>query len=697
MQSSQSWLGRHLVWIGVALIGAFALATVALSRGETINALWIVVAAVCVYLIAYRYYSRYIANTVLQLDATRMTPAWKHNDGLDYVPTNKHVLFGHHFAAIAGAGPLVGPVLAAQMGYLPGVLWILAGVVFAGAVQDFIVLFVSTRRDGRSLGDLIKAELGVVPGVIALFGAFMIMVIILAVLALIVVKALTHSPWGLFTVAATVPIALFMGVYLRYIRPGRIGEVSIIGFIGLMAAIIFGQDVAASATWAPIFDMDGRGLTWVLIIYGFIAAVLPVWLLLAPRDYLSTFLKIGTIVGLALGIVFVAPDLKMPAVTKFVDGTGPVWSGNLFPFLFITIACGAVSGFHALISSGTTPKLIENETQARYIGYGGMLMESFVAIMALVAACVIEPGIYYAMNSPAALIGTTPEQVAQTVSSWGFLITPDQLTQMATDVGESTILSRAGGAPTLAVGMAYILHQFTGGEGMMAFWYHFAILFEALFILTAVDAGTRAGRFMLQDLLGTFSPALRRTESLPANLIATALCVSAWGYFLYQGVVDPLGGINTLWPLFGIANQMLAAIALTLGTVVLFKMKRDRYAWVTVVPTIWLLICTLTAGWQKLFHADPKVSFLAHAARYKQAIAEGTVLAPAKSLEQMSRIVFNDYVNAGLCVIFMVVVVSIVGFAARTVILARRNSQPTVKEMPFELLPADAVAVKGAH
>ncbi|VFR21383.1 Carbon starvation protein A [plant metagenome] len=697
MQSSQSWLGRHLVWIGVALIGAFALGTVALSRGETINALWIVVAAVCVYLIAYRYYSRYIAKTVLQLDATRMTPAWKHNDGLDYVPTNKHVLFGHHFAAIAGAGPLVGPVLAAQMGYLPGVLWILAGVVFAGAVQDFIVLFVSTRRDGRSLGDLIKAELGVVPGVIALFGAFMIMVIILAVLALIVVKALTHSPWGLFTVAATVPIALFMGVYLRYIRPGRIGEVSIIGFIGLMAAILFGQDVAASATWAPIFDMDGRGLTWVLIIYGFIAAVLPVWLLLAPRDYLSTFLKIGTIVGLALGIVFVAPDLKMPAVTKFVDGSGPVWSGNLFPFLFITIACGAVSGFHALISSGTTPKLIENETQARYIGYGGMLMESFVAIMALVAACVIEPGIYYAMNSPAALIGTTPEQVAQTVSSWGFLITPDQLTQMATDVGESTILSRAGGAPTLAVGMAYILHQFTGGEGMMAFWYHFAILFEALFILTAVDAGTRAGRFMLQDLLGTFSPALRRTESLPANLIATALCVSAWGYFLYQGVVDPLGGINTLWPLFGIANQMLAAIALTLGTVVLFKMKRDRYAWVTVVPTLWLLICTLTAGWQKLFHPDPKVSFLAHAARYKQAIADGTVLAPAKSLEQMSRIVFNDYVNAGLCVIFMAVVVSIVSFAARTVILARRNSQPTVKETPFELLPADAVAVKGAH
>ncbi|MET0184390.1 MAG: carbon starvation CstA family protein, partial [Achromobacter sp.] len=469
MQASQNGFVRHLGWAGLAVVGAFALGTVALSRGETINAHWIVVAAVCVYLIAYRYYSRFIANKVLGLDATRMTPAWKHNDGLDYVPTNKNVLFGHHFAAIAGAGPLVGPVLAAQMGYLPGLLWILAGVVFAGAVQDFIVLFVSTRRDGRSLGDLIKAELGVIPGVIALFGAFMIMVIILAVLALIVVKALTHSPWGTFTVAATIPIALFMGVYLRYIRPGKILEVSVIGFVGLMAAIIFGQNVAASATLAPYFDFDGRGLTWILIVYGFIAAVLPVWLLLAPRDYLSTFLKIGTIIGLALGIVFVAPELKMPAVTRFVDGTGPVWSGNLFPFLFITIACGAVSGFHALISSGTTPKLIENETQARYIGYGGMLMESFVAVMALVAACVIEPGIYYAMNSPAAVIGTTPEQVAQVVSSWGFAITPDQLVQTAKDVGESTIISRAGGAPTLAVGMAYILHQVIGGEGMMAF------------------------------------------------------------------------------------------------------------------------------------------------------------------------------------------------------------------------------------
>lgn len=685
-------LGQHMVWLGVAILGAFALGTVALSRGETVNALWMVIAAVCVYLIAYRYYSRFIADKVFMLDRTRMTPAWKYNDGLDYVPTNKHVLFGHHFAAIAGAGPLVGPVLAAQMGYLPGMLWILAGVVFAGAVQDFTILFISTRRDGRSLGELVREELGTIPGVIALFGAFMIMVIILAVLALIVVKALTHSPWGTFTVAATVPIALFMGVYLRYIRPGRIGEISIIGFVALMAAIVFGQDVAESATWAPYFDFDGVGLTWVLIGYGFVAAVLPVWLLLAPRDYLSTFLKIGTIVGLAIGILFVAPQLKMPALTQFVDGSGPVWSGNLFPFLFITIACGAVSGFHALISSGTTPKLIENETQARYIGYGGMLMESFVAIMALVAACVIEPGIYYAMNSPAAVIGTSPEQVAQVVSSWGFVITPADLVQTAKDVGENTIISRAGGAPTLAVGMAHILHQALGGPAMMAFWYHFAILFEALFILTAVDAGTRAGRFMLQDLLGTFVPALKRTESLPANLIATGLCVAAWGYFLHQGVVDPLGGINTLWPLFGIANQMLAAVALMLGTVVLFKMKRDRYAWVTILPTIWLLVCTLTAGWQKIFDADPRVSFLAHAAKYNAAIAEGTVLAPAKSLAEMGRVVFNDYINAALCGIFMFVVISIVVFGIRSVRSARANAQPTAQETAYEPLPPETAA-----
>jgi carbon starvation protein len=684
-------IGEHLVWLAIAVLGAFAFATVALSRGETVSALWIVVAALCIYLVAYRYYSRFIAEKVMQLDPRRMTPAWRHNDGLDYVPTNKAVLFGHHFAAIAGAGPLVGPVLAAQMGYLPGMLWILAGVVFAGAVQDFIVLFISTRRDGRSLGDLVKSEMGAVPGLIALFGCFMIMIIILAVLALIVVKALAGSPWGTFTVAVTIPIAIFMGLYIRYIRPGRIGEVSVIGFVLLMLAILGGQYVHESATLAPLFTYDGRALTWMLIGYGFVAAVLPVWLLLAPRDYLSTFLKIGTIVALAVGILIVAPQLKMPALTQFAHGNGPVWSGNLFPFLFITIACGAVSGFHALISSGTTPKLIENETHARFIGYGAMLAESFVAIMALVAASVIEPGVYFAMNSPAAVLGSTPEAVAHTVSTWGFVITPDVLVQTAHDVGETSIIARAGGAPTLAVGIAHILHQVVGGPAMMAFWYHFAILFEALFILTAVDAGTRAGRFMLQDLLGAFVPALRRTDSLVANLIATGLCVAAWGYFLYQGVIDPLGGINTLWPLFGISNQMLAAIALVLGTCVLVKMKRARYAWVTLLPTAWLLICTLTAGWQKLFSSDPKVSFLTHASKFSDAIAQGKVLAPAKSMEQMHRIVFNDYLDGALCGIFMLVVLSVVYYGVRTALAAHESVVPTDRESPFEPLPARAL------
>ncbi|MGK5073438.1 carbon starvation CstA family protein [Janthinobacterium sp. BJB304] len=678
---------KQLGWAALALAGAGSLGVVALQRGEPISAIWIVIAAVCVYLIAYRFYSLFIADKVLGLDARRMTPAFKHNDGLDHVPTNKYVLFGHHFAAIAGAGPLVGPVLAAQMGYLPGMLWILAGVVFAGAVQDFIVLFISMRRDGRSLGDLIKAELGEIPGMIALLGCFMIMVIILAVLALIVVKALTGSPWGSFTVMATIPIALFMGVYSRFIRVGRIGEISIIGFVLLMLAIIGGQYVQEHAVLGPMFTFTGTELTWMLIGYGFIASVLPVWLLLAPRDYLSTFLKIGTILGLAIGIIVVAPYLKMPAMTKFIDGSGPVWSGNLFPFLFITIACGAVSGFHALISSGTTPKMIENESHARFIGYGAMLMESFVAIMALVAASTIEPGIYFAMNSPAALIGTTAESAAQAISQWGFYVTPEMLTQTAKDVGEHSIISRAGGAPTLAVGMAQILSGAIGGKAMMAFWYHFAILFEALFILTAVDAGTRAGRFMLQDLLGSFVPALKQTENVIANLLATGLCVAAWGYFLYQGVVDPLGGINTLWPLFGIANQMLAAIALILGTCVLFKMKRGQYAWVTITPTIWLLLCTLTAGWQKIFDANPRVGFLAHAKKYSAALDEGTLLAPAKSVAQMQQIIFNDYLDAGLAAFFVVVVVSVLFFGIRTIMKARADSRPSTKETPFQAMP----------
>ncbi|VTU32689.1 Carbon starvation protein A [Variovorax sp. PBS-H4] len=683
---------RHLVWLVVAVAGAFSLGTVALARGEAISALWVVIAAVCCYLIAYRYYSLFIADRVLGLDGRRMTPAHRHNDGLDYVPTDKNVLFGHHFAAIAGAGPLVGPVLAAQMGYLPGLLWIVAGVVFAGAVQDFIVLFISTRRDGRSLGDLVKQEMGTVPGLIALFGTFMIMIIILAVLALIVVKALAESPWGTFTVAATIPVAVFMGVYLRYIRPGRIGEVSVIGFVLLMLAIFGGQAVAQNPDWASLFTFDGKALTWMLIIYGFIAASLPVWLLLAPRDYLSTFLKIGTIVALAIGIVFVAPTLQMPAVTQFAQGNGPVWSGSLFPFLFITIACGAVSGFHALISSGTTPKMLDNERHARFIGYGGMLAESFVAVMALVAAACIEPGVYFAMNSPAALVGNTPAAVAQTISSWGFVVTPEMLVQTAKDVGESTILGRAGGAPTLAVGMAHILHQVIGGPAMMAFWYHFAILFEALFILTAVDAGTRAGRFMLQDLLGSFVPALKRTDSAVANLIATFLCVAAWGYFLYQGVVDPLGGINTLWPLFGISNQMLAAVALLLGVVVLFRMKRERYAWVAVAPAVWLLACTLTAGWQKIFSADPKVGFLSHASKYADAIEKGVLLAPAKTPEVMSRIVFNDRLDAALCGLFIFVVLSVLFYSVRSALAARAANKPTARETPFEPMPAQAQA-----
>lgn len=688
MNTQPSTLASKAGWAALALFGASALGVVALHRGESISAIWIVIAAVCVYLIAYRFYSLYIADKVLGLDPRRMTPAAKMNDGLDYVPTNKNVLFGHHFAAIAGAGPLVGPVLAAQMGYLPGMLWILAGVVFAGAVQDFIVLFISMRRDGRSLGDLIKSELGPIPGNIALLGTFMIMVIILAVLALIVVKALTGSPWGSFTVMATIPIALFMGVYSRFIRVGRVGEVSIIGFILLMAAIFGGQWVQENPALAPMFTFTGTELTWMLIGYGFIASVLPVWLLLAPRDYLSTFLKIGTIVGLALGIIIVAPQLQMPALTKFVDGTGPVWSGSLFPFLFITIACGAVSGFHALISSGTTPKMIENETHARFIGYGAMLMESFVAIMALVAASTIDPGVYFAMNSPAALLGTTAESAAQAVSQMGFYITPDMLTQVAKDVGEHTIISRAGGAPTLAVGMAHILSNVLGGREMMAFWYHFAILFEALFILTAVDAGTRAGRFMLQDLLGAFAPSMKKTDNTFANLTATGLCVAAWGYFLYQGVVDPLGGINTLWPLFGIANQMLAAIALILGTCVLFKMKRGQYAWVTIVPTIWLLLCTLTAGWQKIFDTNPKIGFLAHAAKYQAALDEGKILAPAKSVAQMQQVIFNDYLDASLAGFFVLVVLSVLIFGARTIMTARANSKPTANESPVMLATA---------
>lgn len=673
-------LKSNLGWAALAILGAASLGVVALSRGETINAVWLVAAASCVYLLAYRFYSLFLAKHVLKLDANRPTPAQRFNDGLDYCPTDKNVLFGHHFAAIAGAGPLVGPVLAAQMGYLPGTLWLLIGVVFAGAVQDFIVLWASTRRNGRSLGDMIRSELGQAAGTIAMVGVLLIMVILLAVLALVVVKALAQSPWGTFTVAATIPIAILMGIYGRYLRPGRIGEMSVIGFSLLMLSIIYGEHVANDAVLGPMFTFTGVELSWMLIAYGFIASVMPVWILLAPRDYLSTFLKIGTILGLALGIMFVSPDLKMPAVTKFIDGTGPVFSGTLFPFLFITIACGAISGFHSLVSSGTTPKMLDNEVNARFIGYGAMLMESFVAIMALIAACSLEPGIYFAMNSPAALIGTTPETAAAAISGWGFMVTPEMLSQAATHVGESTILSRTGGAPTLAVGMAEILSSAIGGKAMMAFWYHFAILFEALFILTTIDAGTRVARFMIQDLIGSYAPSFKDTKSWTANIIATTIAVSGWGYFLYQGVVDPLGGINTLWPLFGIANQMLACIALILCTVVLFKMKLERYAWVTIAPASWVALCTLTAGWQKIFNSNPSIGFLAHAEKYSLALADGTILAPAKDIADMSRIIFNDYVNATLAGLLIALVLTMVGFALAAIIKAYATPHITAQE-----------------
>src|SRR5579872_1916814 len=681
-------LRDRLLWAGVALLGTISFGIVALTRNEPVNAAWLVVAAVCIYFIAYRFYALYITSNAFRVDRTRQTPAYRHNDGLDYVPTNRIVLFGHHFAAIAGAGPLVGPVLAAQMGYLPGTLWILAGVVFAGAVQDMTVLFLSTRRDGRSLGDMIRSEMGPVAGSIAGIGILLICVIVLSVLALVVVNALVGSPWGTFTVFCTIPIALLMGVYSRFIRPGRLAEMSAVGGILLLAALIGGRTVSETPALAAFFNLPSSTLALIIIGYGFVASVLPVWLLLAPRDYLSTFLKIGTIMLLAIGIMVVRPDLQMAAVTRFVDGSGPVWAGVLFPFLFITIACGSVSGWHALISSGTTPKMIESEQQIRVIGYGAMLMESFVAIMAMIAATVIHPGVYFAMNSGAGLIGTDPVHAAQIISSWGFTVTPDMLTQMAKDVGESTIMSRTGGAPTLAVGMATILSGFLGGKLLAGIWYHFAILFEALFILTTVDAGTRVCRFMIQDLVGNVVPAFRATESWTNNLIGSALSCLLWGWFLYQGVIDPLGGIWTLWPLFGTANQMLAAIALTMCTVVLFKMKRERLAWVTIVPTVWLVLCTVTAGVEKVFHSNPAIGFLAHAQRFGAAMADGKVLAPAKTAAEMGRIVMNDYIDATLAGMFAALVVTMVVFGVIHCRRAMGNPKSTTLEIGA--LPAAA-------
>ncbi|AUX93589.1 carbon starvation CstA family protein [Mixta gaviniae] len=669
-----------LIWLAVALTGAFAFAMLAINRGEPVNAVWLVVAAVACYSIAYRFYSLFIARNIFELNDNRITPAERYNDGLDYVPTNKWVLFGHHFAAIAGAGPLVGPILAAQMGFLPGTIWILVGVMLAGAVQDFLVLFISTRRDGRSLGEMARQELGAFAGVITMLGALGVMIIILSALALVVVKALANSPWGLFTIAATIPIALLMGIWMRFLRPGKIAEVSIIGFVLMMAAIIYGGDIAQHPYWGPFFTLKGTTLTWVLVAYGFIASVLPVWLLLAPRDYLSTFLKIGVIVGLAIGILFAMPEMKMPAISRFIDGSGPVFSGALFPFLFITIACGAISGFHALVSSGTTPKLVERESHIRFIGYGAMLMESFVAIMALICASVIDPGVYFAMNAPAALIGTTVESASQAINGWGFVVTPEMLNGIARDVGEASILSRAGGAPTFAVGMAHIITEVFNSRAMMAFWYHFAILFEALFILTAVDAGTRACRFMVQDLAGTLIPGLANNRSWLGNMAGTTVAVAGWGFFVYQGVVDPLGGINTLWPLFGIGNQMLASMALILGTVVLFKMKKQRYAWVTILPTAWLFVTSMTAGWQKIFHEKPAIGFLAQANKFSKAIDEGVVIAPAKSVADMQTIVLSNQINAALCAFFMLVAVTMLIAAFFVIRRALKSARPTTHE-----------------
>ncbi|HKT27927.1 carbon starvation CstA family protein [Dyella sp.] len=668
-----------IIWALVAAIGAACLAVIALRRGEPVNAIWLVAAAVAIFLIGYRFYGKFIEHRVLQMDPSRAPPSVLHNDGLDYVPTDKWVVFGHHFAAIAGAGPLVGPVLAAQMGYLPGTLWILFGVVLGGAVQDFMVLGLSVRRDARSLGHMLREELGALAGVVAMFGLLALMMIVLAVLALVVVKALTHSPWGTFSVACTIPIALLMGVYLRWLRPGRILEVSLIGLVLLVSSIAYGAHIAATPELAHWFDFDAKSLAWLLIIYGFVASVLPVWLLLAPRDYLSTFLKIGTILLLAIAIIFAAPQLQLPAVSRFIDGTGPVFQGQLFPFLFITIACGSVSGWHSIIASGTTPKLLSNEGEARMVGYGGMLMEAFVAIMALIAAASLHPGVYFAMNSPSAVIGTTVDHAASVISQWGFVVTPDELTRTAKDIGETSILSRAGGAPTLAVGMAQLLHNILPGDGMVAFWYHYAILFEALFILTTVDAGTRVGRFMIQEIAGLVHEPLKSTESWIGNVLATTICVGLWGYFLYQGAVDPLGGINTLWPLFGIANQMLAAIALMLATVVTVKLKRERYAWVPGIPAAWLVICTLTAGFEKL---TGPISFTAAAQKYQDAMDAGKLLAPAKSLNEMQRIITNNSVDATLTAVFVLLVLTMLGFSLHAIMKAVRSNVPTAHEAP---------------
>jgi carbon starvation protein len=653
-----------LVWGGISALGAGAFGVLALNRGETINAAWLLTAAVCTYAVAYRFYSRFLASRVFGLDDRRATPAERFNNGRDFVPTNRWVLYGHHFAAIAGAGPLVGPVLAAQFGFLPGTIWLVIGVVLAGAVQDFTILFCSLRRDGKSLGQMAKEEINKTAGVTGMVAVLFIMIILLAVLALIVVNALRASPWGLFTIGCTIPIALLMGWWMKVWRPGRVGEASAVGALLLIGALVAGGWVATHQTLGPAFTHTGPAITWMMIAYGFIASVLPVWMLLCPRDYLSTFLKITTVLALGVGILVILPPLRMSALTPFAAlGEGPVFAGKLFPFAFITIACGAISGFHALVASGTTPKMIQRETDARMIGYGGMLMESFVGVMAMIAACTLDPGVYFAMN-------TTPAGLAQAsavLNQAGFVVTPEALQALAAQMGEQTLVARTGGAPSLAVGMAQIFSGVTsvlGGKALTALWYHFAIMFEALFILTTIDTGTRVGRFMLQEIVGHVWPRFGETSWYPSVIGSSALVVAGWGYFLYQGVVDPLGGINSLWPLFGISNQLLAAVALCVGTTILVKMGRARFVWATVAPLAWLVTVTMTAGWQKVFAADPKLGFLAHAASLA-----------GSADPHAARMIFNDRLDAGVALLFMTVVGLLVVTSAREwwLVLSRRK------------------------
>ena len=657
---------KSIVWFAVAMLGSYALSGIALSRGESINAIWMVTAAVCIYAIAYRFYAAWIAAKVLTVDETRATPAERLDNGRDFLPTNKWIVFGHHFAAISGPGPLIGPTLAAQFGYLPGTLWILIGVVLGGAVQDMVTLFFSTRRNGRSLGQMARDEIGSIGGTAALIGTFMIMIILIAVLGLVVVNAMKHSPWATSTIAATIPIAMIVGLYMRHIRPGRVLEASAIGVALLLLSVLAGGWIDHSATLRVLFDHEGLPLAYAIILYGFAAAVLPVWLLLAPRDYLSTFMKLGTIFLLAIAIVVLQPEIHMPAVTQFIDGTGPIFGGKLFPFVFITIACGAVSGFHALIASGTTPKLITNERDIRMIGYGGMLLESFVAMMAMIAATVLEPGVFFAINSPAGVVGQTAVEAVATINSWGFPVTVEQMEQLAKDMGESSLFARTGGAPSLAVGMASIFAS-AFGKSLLALWYHFAIMFEALFILTTLDAGTRVGRFMLQDILGNFNQKLGETSYMPSVILTSGLVVAGWGYFLYIGVIDPNGGVNILWPLFGIANQMLAAIALCVATSIIVKSGKARYAWVTGLPLTWLVVITSTAAYEKIFSDDIRVGFFAAANHLSAQLLSGVLSVEKAAVAP--RLIFNQHLDAYLTMFFVfvlwIVVIDMINISRR--------------------------------